>query len=63
MLGVERLEKSNGNKQLPGTQSHSSPCRSLVVWGTHAPLVHSSLLLYLENKELEYKELKIIGGV
>lgn len=37
--------------QLPGIQSHSSPCRSLVVLGRRALSVRSSLLLCLKTKQ------------
>lgn len=37
--------------QLPGIQCHSSPCRSLVVWGRRALSVRSSPPLCLETKD------------
>lgn len=43
--------KKGNAASLPGIQSHSSPCRSLVVWGRRALSVRSSLLLCLETKK------------
>lgn len=42
-------EGKQEKRQLPGIQSHSSPCRSLVVWGRHALSARSSLLLCLKT--------------
>lgn len=48
---AQREEREEIKSWLPGIQSHSSPCRSLVVWGRRALLVRSSLPLCLRIKK------------